>query len=161
MKDFFLYLVISLLLTSCRFDSESTAGRNTASFQSQDGSGKECFSSAIKRDSIWVKLDFSSEEVTGILIYNFHEKDRNKGTLQGGLKGDTLLASYTFHSEGVVSVREVAFLVKGDQLIEGFGEMEMKENRQVFKEKGEIDFSQGIAFKKIDCKAYKTNFSLE
>lgn len=161
MKKLFLYAALSLLLASCRFDSKSTSEKNTAPVQSNHENKRECFSSVIKQDSLWARLDFSADEVTGILIYDFYEKDQNKGTLHGTLKGDTLRASYTFHSEGKVSVREVAFLVRENRLIEGFGEMEMNKNQQVFKEKENIDFSQGVEFKKIDCAAYKTKFSIE
>lgn len=158
MKNIFFYISITFLLASCHFDSKSTQTESKELIQPKHNSGRECFSSVMKRDSIWVRLEFSSHDVTGILIYDFNEKDQNHGTLQGTLKGDTLLATYNFHSEGKTSVREVAFLFNDDQLIEGFGEMDMKEDRQVFKERSNIDFSKGIEFQKIDCETYKLKF---
>jgi hypothetical protein len=39
--------------------------------------------------------------VVGNLCYRFFEKDKNDGTVIGKLQGDTLIADYTFMSEGV------------------------------------------------------------
>ena len=37
------------------------------------------------------------------MLYQLKEKDRNDGTLQGTINGDTLIADYTFSSEGMLS----------------------------------------------------------
>lgn len=64
------------------------------------------------KDSIFLQLHIDNNIVNGDLEYKRFEKDRNKGTIKGMFRGDTLFADYTFMSEGVMSVREVMFLKK-------------------------------------------------
>lgn len=114
---------------------------------------KECYSAIIKKDTISLSLtvkDSSLEE--GELHYNFFEKDKNHGTLSGTFKGDTLFADYTFMSEGKESVREVVFLKKGNIFIEGYGDVEEKENKTVFKDKKKLFFDSKIVLSKADCR---------
>ncbi len=89
--------------------------------------------------------------VTGNLSYNFYEKDDNTGTLRGEMRGDTLLADYTFQSEGTESVRQVAFLKKGDGFVEGYGDAEDRAGKMVFKNTAALDFGSGTAFTKVPC----------
>ncbi len=77
--------------------------------------------------------------VTGELVYDYFEKDKNTGTIKGEMKGDTLFAEYIFMSEGINSVREVAFLQKGDDLIEGYGDVEEQTAKIVFKNKAALN----------------------
>ena len=70
------------------------------------------------------------------------------------MRGDTLVADYTFNSEGIESVRQVAFLKKGDQLLEGYGDVEQKDNKTVFKNISTLSFGQSTIFNKTDCKQH-------
>jgi hypothetical protein len=75
------------------------------------------------------------------MLYQLKERDRNNGTLQGTIKGDTLIADYTFSSEGMVSVRQVAFLKQQEGLREGFGELKQKNNQWVFANPRALQFT--------------------
>ncbi len=86
--------------------------------------------------------------VTGELVYDYFEKDKNTGTIKGEMKGDTLFAEYMFMSEGINSVREVAFLKKGDSWIEGYGDVEEQTGKIVFKNKAALKFEINITLKK-------------
>lgn len=114
---------------------------------------KECYSAIIKKDTILLSLSVKDSSLeAGELHYNFFEKDKNHGTLAGTFKGDTLFADYTFMSEGKQSVREVVFLKKGNIFIEGYGDVEEKENKTVFKDKKKMFFDSKIVLSKTDCK---------
>jgi hypothetical protein len=82
------------------------------------------------------------------LTYNIFEKDGNMGSLRGRVIGDTILAAYTFQSEGVTSVREVAFLKKDSILVEGFAPMD--EAGEHFANRAELDFT-GIVLNAVNC----------
>jgi hypothetical protein len=114
----------------------------------------ECYSGSIKKDTILMNLTIKGNEVTnGKLSYKFYEKDKNQGTLVGELKGDTLYADYTFMSEGTSSVREVAFLKKGDSYIEGFGDVvDDNKGKVTFKDKKQLKFDGNVVLLKVDCK---------
>lgn len=68
------------------------------------------------------------------------------------MKGDTLFANYTFASEGVLSYREVAFLKKEDSFLMGSGAIMTAGNREVFKSRREIEFSDRVILRNADCK---------
>jgi len=86
------------------------------------------------------------------LSYSLFEKDSNKGTISGEVKGDTILAEYNFDSEGMRSTREVVFLKRDRKLYEGFGEVEEKNGKTVFKDRSKLKFGDAIVFSLTDCK---------
>ncbi|MDD7886099.1 hypothetical protein [Flavivirga sp. 57AJ16] len=69
--------------------------------------------------------------------------------MNGKLNGDTLFGEYTFMSEGIESKREVAFLIKDHQLIEGYGEL--NEDRTAFVDKNNISYTSTMPLTKTDC----------
>ena len=114
---------------------------------------KECYQYAAKKDTVSITLITSNgNNVSGDLEYKWFEKDNNDGKISGMFKGDTLYADYTFQSEGMTSVREMVFLKKGNTLIEGFGDIEEKGDKQVFKDKKNLKFDANIVLEKAICK---------
>ena len=110
-----------------------------------------CFSSIKGRDTVYLKLEKFPNVVTGNLSYKLYEKDSNTGTIDGKMNGDTLIADYTFMSEGQQSIRQVAFLIKDSVVTEGYADVEDKDGKMVFKNTGALDFSKGIQLKEIAC----------
>ncbi|WP_439557805.1 lipocalin family protein [Dyadobacter sp.] len=111
----------------------------------------ECFVYKSRKDSAFLHVNVADSIVTGELFYAFYEKDRNQGKIDGVMRGDTIYAKYTFVSEGTESTREVVFLKKGPQWIEGFGEVEDRDGSMVFKDRSKLKFRRGLAFKGIRC----------
>ena len=115
-------------------------------------SKSECYLGVLKNDTIRMQITIKDSVVEGKLSYRFFEKDKNDGTLSGRMKGDTLFAAYTFQSEGSESIREVAFLKKGNTFTEGYGDVEEKDNTVVFKDKSKLDFNSKMILTETDCK---------
>jgi len=114
---------------------------------------EECYLGILKKDTVSMSLNIKGTQVSsGKLSYKFFEKDKNEGTLIGELKGDTLFADYTFMSEGVSSVRQVAFLKKGNSYIEGYGDIEENNGKAIFKNTKLLKFDGKIVLSKVDCK---------
>lgn len=111
----------------------------------------ECFVHQMKKDSAFMHINVADSTVTGELVYVFFQKDKNQGRIDGVIRGDTLLARYTFVSEGSESVREVAFLKKGTGWIEGFGEVKDSAGIMLFKDRSRLKFGKGLFFKGIKC----------
>lgn len=111
----------------------------------------QCFKSIKGSDTVYLKLERFPNVVTGNLVYNFYEKDKNAGTIDGVLKGDTLIADYTFMSEGQQSVRQVAFLIKDSTATEGYAAIIEEDGKMIFKNTSQLDFSKGIQLKSIPC----------
>lgn len=83
-------------------------------------------------DTISLTIAIDGDKVHGDLRYNWKEKDRNVGHIDGVLKDSVLLADYTFASEGQQSVRQVAFKFSKNKAVEGFGNMEEKGGKMSF-----------------------------
>jgi len=111
-----------------------------------------CYQYIKNRDTATLTIKTESSQVSGSLGYNLYEKDKNSGTFSGLVKGDTIIADYTFHSEGKVSVREIALLKQGDQFIEGFGDVEEIKGHVKFKDISKLKFDNSVVFSKINCK---------
>ncbi|QPH41046.1 hypothetical protein [Pedobacter endophyticus] len=111
-----------------------------------------CYQYVKNRDTANLSLTEKADSVTGNLGYKWYEKDKNAGTISGVVKGDTIIADYTFQSEGRESVRQVAWLKKGDQLVEAFGDVEEIDGKMKFKDLSKLKFDSGLVFSKADCK---------
>ncbi|MET0758780.1 MAG: hypothetical protein ABWZ56_00045 [Flavobacterium sp.] len=113
---------------------------------------EECYQGILKKDTISMTLNLNGNQVSsGKLSYKFFEKDSNEGTLSGELKGDTLIADYTFMSEGTTSVRQVAFLKKGNTYIEGYGDIIDDNGKVRFKNTKQLNFDSKTILSKVDC----------
>jgi hypothetical protein len=115
-------------------------------------SGDQCYVSTANNSTI--KLSFnvnSQQEVNGKLSYSLYAKDKNEGTIIGNMKGDTLIADYTFMSEGVSSIREVVFLQKEGTFVEGYGDVVDANNKVSFKDKSKLKFDGKTILTKVDC----------
>jgi hypothetical protein len=111
----------------------------------------ECFVYKMKKDSAFMHINVADSIVTGELVYSFFQKDKNRGKISGMMRGDTLLASYTFVAEGTESTREVAFLKKGTGWLQGFGEVVDQKDGVIFKDRSKLNFRKGLNFKGIKC----------
>ncbi|MES2575447.1 MAG: hypothetical protein V4572_10930 [Bacteroidota bacterium] len=142
--------VLIALFVSCKKEQEVPVLRKAVVVEKN--LSKECYLGIINKDTFSMSLEIKGNEISsGELNYNFFEKDKNEGTLAGELKGDTLFADYTFTSEGVSSVREVAFLKKGNTYTEGFGDIVENNGKVVFKNAKQLKFGK-LVLSKVDCK---------
>lgn len=110
-----------------------------------------CYAYSTPDDSIMLRLSQRGAAVDGELTYYLREKDANRGTIVGTMKNDTLFAEYTFQSEGVTSIREIAFIRRGDALVEGFGEVEERNGKFVFIDRSLITPNENVVLQRIDC----------
>lgn len=149
MKKIILSALILLSVVSCK-KKEDTETQLPEPTPIAIVLGKDCYGFEGNNNSIALRVTDTYNGVKGYLKYHLHEKDSNKGAFQGVLNGDTLVATYTFQSEGVESKREVAFLIKGNQLLEGYGEMTPDGTK--FKDIETIKFSDAMPLTKTDCK---------
>ena len=158
MKYSFLFLFLAAIaIASCNDEQKKPAEVTTTADTSKPVENKimipasSCYSSITGKDTVFLKTEIFPNVVTGILSYKFHEKDNNKGDIDGKLCGDTLLADYKFMSEGKLSIRQVIFLIKDSVATEGYGNMEEKEGKMVFKDVKDVTFGKGLMLKKVPC----------
>ncbi|NQX54614.1 hypothetical protein HQN86_13410 [Pedobacter panaciterrae] len=161
-KSLLLLTGIALLASACNSSNTDDKSVDSTSVTSMDTSLtpsvpvqekiSECYIYTKNRDTAKLKINTENDELTGDLSYSLFEKDSNKGTISGEVKGDTILAEYNFDSEGMRSTREVVFLKRDRKLYEGFGEVEEKNGKTVFKDRSKLKFGDAIVFSLTDCK---------
>lgn len=146
-------LVVSVCLFACQERTKVTGEKSK-----NDTAGtipvaeQACYTYVNGKDTADLTLITTGIVSTGELNYKWFEKDKNMGSIEGEMHGDTLIVNYTFNAEGQQSVRQVVFLKKGDQLLEGFGDVEERNGKTQFKDLKKLDFSKPIAFQKVACK---------
>lgn len=148
-------LAAIIIFTACNTHQPTTQDTSADSAKPAENSimvpNTTCYASINGKDTIFLKLERFPNVVTGSLSYKLYEKDANKGDINGKLNGDTLVADYTFFSEGTQSVRQVAFLIKDSIATEGYADMEEQDKKMVFKNLNTIDFSKGVKLKQVEC----------
>lgn len=149
----------SLIILSCNNENKEKHDANAAQITAKNPgtepkiNSNDCYVHIKNRDTANLKINIEGGNLIGDLDYKLFEKDSNKGKIAGQIKGDTIIAEYTFSSEGVKSVREVAFLKKADgTLSEGFSEVIEKDGKMVFKNHSALKFDDSMVFTKTDCK---------
>ena len=152
MKKISMMLIVFVAMSSCK--QKETPVETTKSIQEDTlvvtpTLGKNCYTFEGNGSTIDLKITDTLNGISGTLDYRLAEKDKNSGTFQGAMKGDTLVATYTFQSEGTESKREVAFLLKDNQLIEGYGELDVTGTK--FKNPTAIQFTSKMPLSKTDC----------
>jgi hypothetical protein len=134
-----------LALTACHEQSTQTTQEPAAATSPQ------CYAHLTATDTIRLTLQTTQPTVTGQLTYHYFEKDRNQGTISGTMHGDTLLADYTFQSEGATSVRQVAFLRRDIGFIEGFGPVAERKAKLVFEKLGNLQYDAKYTLLPVAC----------
>ena len=158
MHRHFIIIVFILLIgiVSCKEASKKvkkTDNEETTTLKKEKPKGlqKGCYVYNTNRSTISLQVTKLEDSVSGILLYALAEKDKNTGRFTGTLNNNILLANYTFESEGKKSMRQIAFKVKNDTLIEGYGETTIQGNTRVFEDTSALEFTSSFPLVKRDC----------
>lgn len=147
----------SLAITSCKNDTKKedseVVSPEEADIMESDVNSPEiaCYRYVSEKDTVMLQMEKMNDEVAGTLSYNYFEKDKNDGTFEGTMVGDTLKADYTFESEGSVSVRELIFIKKENKLVEGYGEVEELDGKMKFKNNTKFNFNNNMSLEEVNC----------
>ena len=143
-----LFLTILVSVSSCTDNQPQELAGNKASTKNNV---LNCYRYTHNNDTVTLKTVLANSVVTGTLIYDFFQKDKSWGTIQGQMKDRLLIADYTFMSEGIQSVRQIVFKLDGNTFIEGYGETENTDQKTTFKNIDSLDFNHSIVLSKIAC----------
>lgn len=151
MKPHLIFLAtgLSVALFSCQTTQNETAQHTEA--KTDTSASVICYQYAANKDTIRLQVNRTGEKISGTLLYSLYEKDRNQGTITGTLKGDLLLADYTFQSEGMTSVRQVAFKRKGNGWVEGYGDITTKNDTVSFRNADLLRFDDTFELGEVAC----------
>ncbi|HEY0065791.1 MAG TPA: hypothetical protein VGB46_00460 [Flavisolibacter sp.] len=111
-----------------------------------------CYEMIIRQDTAKLELTIQDTTVTGRLVYDWHEKDGNTGTIKGVLRDSLIIADYRFESEGIMSVREVVLRIHDDGLTQGFGELSDNNGKIVYADPSNLQYDTIHPFIKVPCR---------
>jgi hypothetical protein len=155
MKNKILFTLFLLALAQCKNKPEKQdilPGMDAATPEEQPASHSlrpGCYSYLGNGNLISFEITETVAAVRGRLTYELAGKDRNSGTFEGHMKGDTLIGNYSLRSEGSLSSREVAFLVEANRLLEGYAELSA--DGSAFKDTKELQFSSAMPLARTEC----------
>ncbi|MFA6150422.1 MAG: hypothetical protein WC716_03810 [Chitinophagaceae bacterium] len=129
-----------------------TKAMDTAIHSTSTISGKHCYAFVSDKDSIFMDVEINDKSATGKLIYKLSEKDKNEGTFEGTMNADTLFATYHFSSEGMMSDREIIFILNDNKAVEAYGEQMDVNGKMKFKNSHELSLEYSFTLSKENCK---------
>lgn len=149
MKKLILFsFAFATLLTGCKKETPETTAPVIEAAKPEEPK-TTCYSFEANNNSVSLQMETIGNEVSGSMVYSLAEKDKNTGTFKGTINNNIIIADYIFQSEGVESTRQIAFEIKGDQLIEGYGDM--NEDGTKFKDASQLKFNSTMPLSKVDC----------
>ena len=151
------FLTVFVSLVACNNASKNTdsvsdsAMVQNPSSVSSDTLEQGCYSYIYGRDTASLQAEVHGPHVTGSLKYKFFEKDQNDGTFEGEVKNGVLSGWYLFRSEGIMSVRQVAWQVRGNRLLQGSGNEVQRGDTMLFSNPSGVVFDTLRPFVKVPC----------
>ena len=116
-----------------------------------------CYLQATGKDSVFVTLEDNLGTIIGKMRYKNFEKDSSSGDIVGSQNGDTLKLNYTFEAEGKISEREIYFLRKGENIVEGIGEHTTVGAQSKYTNPSALKY-EGNTLKQVDCADFDKKF---
>jgi len=144
-------LILAALFASCNSQEKDKEKTSTKKMEQEKSSAINCYEFTGEADTVTLKVTHAGDSISGHLVYDFKEKDKNTGTILGIMKGNILVADYTFMSEGIQSTRQVAFRLEENTFIEGYGESFSQNDKVYFKNIDSLKFDSFFKLIEIDC----------
>lgn len=136
--------------SSVETNADTVASNSTTTINT-DSLPSGCYSQIVQRDTSLLQLENKDSIINGSLSYNIYQKDRNNGTLQADIEGNVISGWYIFKSEGVISVRQVAWKINGHELWPATGEVFQKNDTAMFAQPDKLTYDSLRPFKKVPC----------
>jgi hypothetical protein len=159
MKKFILpFCAAATLLGSCDTSFTTPVSErktmDTAIHSMPTISGKHCYTYTGINDSIFITVNIDDKKASGNLVYKLSGKDKNEGNFEGTMSVDTLFATYHFSSEGVLSDREIAFILSDSKAVEAYGAMTETNGVSRFKDRNRLSVEHNFTLSKENCKQH-------
>ncbi|WP_346320510.1 hypothetical protein [Chitinophaga sp. YIM B06452] len=132
--------------------SDTSAQQQADKTRQMAQAGAACYQKVVGKDTFYLQLIVEDEKVNGVLDYNFFEKDKNTGLIDGSINDNILRATYHFQSEGQKSDRPVVFKVMGEQAYEALADSFDANGVPVFNSDNSLLKFEPQPYKKVDCK---------
>jgi hypothetical protein len=146
-KLIFVQSILLYLFVSC---TNNTGNTKPSKGGSKPSSPLKCYRYSNSRDTITLKLIHIRESITGTLAYKMPQKNTAKGTIQGHMDNDLLVATFSPFVDSTTP-RQIIFKLIGNYFIEGAGETREVNGKISFANRSELHFSDTIKLVEFDC----------
>jgi hypothetical protein len=145
-----------ILLAGCKHDPSAMTTQHMIQepvniSRASQTSPPVCYESVANGDTCYLKTVRLPNAVTGLLNYSLHTHERQIGRFRGQLHGDTLIADYTYLLGDKSAVRQVAFLIGKDTVVEGHAPLVNQEGEMKFKDVNTLQFANGARLTPVEC----------
>jgi hypothetical protein len=110
-----------------------------------------CYTQLFKKDTVNLQIDIKGNNATGPLTYKLYQKDMNDGSIKAEVTDSIITGWYLFRSEGILSIRQVAWRIKPGQLWPAVGEVIQRNDTTVFADPASLKYDGARPFVKIKC----------
>jgi len=139
-KTFIIIAVLAIVALTYSYIKKGAPVVEPVAVAPQTESIEGCYVSRTDKDVYTLNIkNQDAASVSGTLAFKNFEKDSSSGNFAGTYNNGILFGDYSFASEGMDSVMEVAFKKEGDAFIRGYGPV--------------ID--QGTRFESLDTVTYE------
>lgn len=135
-----LFLLLAVGSLSCGKQQESGETQDQEMHSVDPRAGVYAYQK--NKDTIRMEIQQFGSPVIGDLVISLAEKDKNTGTFNGQLRDSVLIGEYTYTSEGVSSIRQVALKFRGDRVLLGSAPMEERGGKMVFVDQNQIVYDE-------------------
>jgi hypothetical protein len=120
MKTPYIFLALGAgIMASCQQQGQQESSTVADSTQTiVPAPTTNCYTKVVGRDTVQLTLSYQDSVATGTLLYNFFEKDKNRGEIKGLINKGIIRGKYVFYSEGMESTRPVIFKIDGQHAYE-------------------------------------------
>jgi hypothetical protein len=119
-KTFILYAAFGLgiILTACK--NQSAEENADIEYEYDINEIKEwCFAQRNGENVRLIKISLYQGSINGTIQNYLPGREVNEGMFSGSMEGDTLFMRYLFQYQGKDTMKQVAFLLQGDAILEG------------------------------------------
>lgn len=145
-------LIVALILIRVSKNAPTTQNEPVAPEPQTTSSIQGCYVARQSKDVYTLKVDkIENNQVSGTLSYQNYQKDSSQGSLDGTYNGEMLVGDYAFRSEGMDSVRQVAFKKTDDGFIQGFGEIQMQDGKERLVDLNNLSYDHSPEYIEEEC----------
>ena len=157
LKIIFTTLLFIALIVSCKkspgFSAEFDTKGDSVVVKTNVFSDKQCFQSAINKDTTSVTLTFEGDSISGTMDVNPYQKDRANGTLLGKKEANgELNLVYSYMIEGNNQTETKVMKIENNLLLIKHGALTDEKNDGNLKYKNAAEAKYSETIPKIDCK---------
>jgi hypothetical protein len=155
---FAIIILVLLAVAGFYYFGNHKSGSNTPS--TETASIKGCYLATLDKD-VYV-LNIQSENngaVSGLLAFNNYQKDSSSGTFTGTFNNGILTGNYSFDSEGMHSDRELIFKKVANGFQEGFGPVDVENNKEILRDPANVTYDPSFTFQKSNTCITSTKIS--